>query len=98
MICGIANEFGQKIPMDGQPPYDPKVYEFVFGKIIKNRHFTPLPIEEIFKVSVINEQELHNIGSLAADSKTANRFAREIMKEYPTDETIDAIVKDWYLN
>ena len=40
------NEFGRNIPMDGQPPYDPEVYEFVFAKILKYRHFVPLQIAE----------------------------------------------------
>jgi len=88
MICGIANEFGRNIPMDGQPPYDPEVYEFVFAKILKHRHFLPLHIEEVFKVNVEDEKDLHNTGSLAADEKTANYFSELVAKEYPSDEFI----------
>jgi len=98
MICGIANEFGKNILLEQQPPYDPEVYEFVFSKILKHRHFVPLHIDEIFSVSVTDEKELHNLDSLKADADTANRYAQEVADQYPDHKDIDAIVKRWYLN
>lgn len=97
MICGIANEFGKNIPMDGQPPYDPAIYEFVFRRILKHRHYIPLHIDEIFKIEVQDEKELHNTGSLAADSDKANQFGQLIAQQHPNDSDIDAIVDAWYL-
>ncbi len=97
MICGIANEFGRNIPMDGQPPYDPEIYEFVFGEILKHRHFVPLHIDEVFDVNITDEKELHNTGSLAADAATANQLAKDILEKYPTSKSVDEIVDTWYL-
>ena len=97
MICGIANEFGQTIPMDGQPPYDPAIYEFVFEKILQHRHFIPLHIDEIYPIEVVDEKELHNTGSLSADDATANKYANKIAEQYPDLEEIDSIVNRWYL-
>ncbi|MFK7984079.1 MAG: metallophosphoesterase [Saprospiraceae bacterium] len=97
MICGIANEFGRHIPMDGQPPYDPEVYDFVFGKILQHRHFSPLHIEEIYPVSIENEADLHNTDSLAADAETANQYAEKVATEYPDLADIDKVVEGWYL-
>ena len=97
MICGIANEFGQSIPMDGQPPYDPAIYEFVFEKILQHRHFIPLHINEIYPITIVNEEELHNTGSLAADDATANQYAAMIANQYPDLEEIDLVVNGWYL-
>lgn len=96
MICGIANEFGKNISMEGQPPYDPVIYEFVFGNILKHRHFTPLHIDEIYKVNIENEADLHNTESLAADGKTANDYAAKLRDKYAIEE-INAIVNEWYL-
>jgi len=98
MICGIANEFGRNIPMDGQPPYDPEVYEFVFSKILKHRHFIPLHIDEIFKVNIANEQDLHNTGSLVADAATATFFSELVAKEFPSDLELNKMVANWYLS
>jgi len=97
MICGVANEFGRNISMDGQPPYDPEVCEFVFRKILKHRHFVPLHVDEVFKVDILDEIELHNTGSLQADVETANQFAKMIKDNFPTNDRIDDIVKSWYL-
>jgi len=97
MICGIANEFGHSIPMDKQPPYDPAIYEFVFKKILKHRHFIPLHIEEIFSIKVADEKDLHNTGSLAADEKTANQYSATIAVIYPTDADLNTVVDSWYL-
>ena len=97
MLCGIANEFGKNISMDGQPPYEPSISEFVFEKILQHRHFIPLHIDEIFDVSVMDESELHNTGSLKAGDETANRYAMEIHQQM-NDEQINAIVKEWYLS
>lgn len=97
MVCGIANEFGKNISMEGQPPYDPEVYEFVFKKILQHRHFTPLHIDEIYKVNIENEADLHNTGSLAATDATANEYAAKLRRQYPQMAEIDAIVNRWYL-
>jgi len=97
MICGIANEFGRNLPMDGQPPYDPEIYEFVFSKILKNRHFIPLHIDEVFKVNIKDEKELHNTGSLAAEADMANQITQSILMEYPSEEEINKLVASWYL-
>jgi len=97
MVCGIANEFGRNISMEGQPPYDPEVYEFVFKKILQHRHFTPLHIDEIYKVNIENEADLHNTGSLAADDATANEYAAKLRQQYPQMAEIDTIVNRWYL-
>jgi len=97
MLCGIANELGRSITMDEQPPYDPEVCEFVFRKVLKHRHFIPLYIDEIFKVIVKDEQELHNTGSLKADPEMANQLAKIVMKAHPTDDSIIEEVNSWYL-
>ena len=96
-ICGIANELGKAIPMEGQPPYDPEIYEFVFSKILKHRHFIPLHIDEIFDVTISNENELHNLGSLSADEPTALLYCKQTTTEYPNDESLNALVNSWYL-
>lgn len=96
MICGIANEFGRSIPMDGQPAYDPEVYEFVFAKILKHRHFIPLHVNDIYPVEIVDENDLHNTGSLAADPKTANHYCDLILENYPSQRTVDTIVNAWY--
>jgi len=97
MICGIANEFGRTIPMDGQPPYDPEVYEFVFQKILQHRRFIPLHIDEIFDVTIKNEKELHSLDSLVPDTDTANQIAQSILKEYDTEEAINKMIEKWYI-
>ncbi len=97
MVCGIANEFGRTIPMEGQPPYDPEIYEFVFAKILQYRHFIPLHINEIYPIVIVNESELHDTGSLAADAITANEYAKAIANQYPDLEEIDLVVNGWYL-
>lgn len=97
MVCGIANKFGQNIPMEGQPTYDPKIYEFVFNKILQHRHFTPLPIDEIYPVSVENEADLHATGSLAANEEVADKYAAQILSQYSNLADIDTVVADWYL-
>ncbi len=97
MICGIANQFGRAIPMDGQPPYDPEVYAFVYGEILKHRQFTPLYIDEIYPINIEDEQDLHHTGSLAADEKTANHYAGLIASTYPDDASLDAVVEGWHL-
>lgn len=97
MLCGIAKQMGRNIPMDGQPPYDPEVYEFVFSKVLQRRHFIPLHIEEIYKINIGDEAELHHTGSLAADPATANRYAQKIWKQYPDESVINKLVDAWYL-
>lgn len=97
MICGVANELGKEISMEGQPPYDPAVYEFVFSEILKHRHMTPLYVNEIFKVEIEDETALHDTGSLSASSETADQYGQFIIKEHPSEDTIDAIIANWYI-
>jgi len=96
MTCEIANSFGKDIDTSGQPDYDPEVYEFVFSEILKHRNFVPLIIDEVFKVPVVDEAELHGDDSLKADSDTANYYA-DLVKEMYTSEQIDKIVEGWYV-
>ena len=96
MTCGIANEFGMDIDMEGQPPYSAGIYEYVFAEILKHRNFIPLIIDEIFKVPEQDESELHNDGGLKADKETALKYAATVKNEY-SDERIDNIVSKWYL-
>ena len=74
----------------------PYIYKFVFGEILKHRQFKALYIDEILDVAINNEKELHKCGSIQADSKTANQYALMVMNEHETNESIDAIVNDWY--
>lgn len=95
MICGIANEFGQNIDMAGQPEYDHEIYKFVFGQILKNRHYKPLVIDEIFQTNEQNETELHSIKSEVASKEDAEKIVKQIIEQYD-DQTIDEIVGSWY--
>lgn len=94
--CEIANTFGKNINVDGQPDYDPEIYEYVFSEILKHRNFVPLIIDEVFNILEMDESELHSDGSLKADEETANYYA-EMVREIYTDEQIDSIVSEWYL-
>ena len=94
MICGVANKMGKHVEMDGQPPYDPEIYEFVFSKILKNRRFSPLFIDEVFNVDIKDEKELHSNYGLKADDSTANKIASSID---PKKIDIDGIVAEWYI-
>jgi len=96
MTCGIANEFGRSIDMDGQPPYDPEIYEFVFSEILKHRNFVPLLIDEVFTLPEMDESELHDSESLKANEETAIYYA-DLISELYDDNTIDEIVAKWYL-
>ena len=84
--------------MGRQPPYDPEVYEFVFRKVLNRRHFIPLHVDEVFDVQILDEKDLHKTGSLAANKAIANHYASLVMEEHPTDDTLDAIVANWYVN
>jgi len=97
MICGIANEMGRNISMDGQPDYDPEVYEFVFSQVLKHRHFIPLIVDEIFKVDILDEKELHDTGSLFASDDLANYYCDQMKALHPSDHSIDEIVNRWYI-
>ncbi len=97
MICRIANEMGRDIPLDGQPPYDPDVYEFVFQRLLKNRHFTPLHVDEIFSVAVEDEKELHHDDGIAPSQAEANKYAETIHQLYPTGAALDEVIGQWYL-
>jgi len=83
--------------MEKQPPYDPEVYDFVFGKILQHRYFTPLHIDKIYPISVENEADLHDTGSLVANEDTAEQYAEKILQAYPNLNDIDHVVEDWYL-
>lgn len=96
MTCGIANEFGKDINMEGQPDYDPEIYEYVFSEILKHRNFVPLFIDEVFNVPEMSEAELHNDTSLKADEEAANYYADMVRDIYSTEQ-IDEIVGQWYL-
>ena len=96
MTCEIANEFGMDIDVSGQPPYNPDVYKYVYGEILKHRHFEPLVIDEVFEVPEQDESALHDDDSYKADGDTANHYATMI-KEGMTDASIDDLVSKWYL-
>ena len=95
MTCGIANEFGRDIDMAGQPPYSPEVYEFVFGQILKHRHFVPLIIDEVYDVPEQDEDSLHADDSVKADPQTADHYGKLIIENY-SETQIDKIVDNWY--
>ncbi len=96
MTCEIANEFGMDIDVSGQPPYNPDVYEYVYGEILKHRHFEPLWIDEVFEVPEQDESALHKEDSLCADSETADHYA-SMIKEGMKDAEIDELVSKWYM-
>lgn len=95
MTCGIANEFGMDIEMDGQPPYSSGIYEYVFAEILKHRNFVPIIIDEIFEVPEQDESQLHNYDSLKANKADAIKFAQRVKALY-NDNEIDQIVNSWY--
>jgi len=97
MICGLANDMGRSIPMDGQPPYDPEVYEFVFNNILKHRNFIPLHITEVFDVSHADEIELHSHEGLVASKEVANSISQAIIAMYPNEKEINEVIDRWYL-
>ena len=98
MICGIANEYGADICMEGQPPYDPKIYDMVFSRILQHRNYVPLHVDEVFQIDISGEDELHALESMSASEEEANRFADLIDTTYPTNQSIDAVVDVWYKN
>ena len=57
MIYNIAQYFENKAPIKNQPPYDPKIYEFVFSTLLKHRNFIPLYVDELFSISIDNEKK-----------------------------------------
>jgi len=95
MTCEIANEFGKKIDLSGQPPYDPEVYDYVYSRILKHRNYVPLIIDELFEVPTTDEAELHNEHSLQADQETANHYGRLVI-ENVAKAKVKAIVDEWY--
>ena len=97
MICGVANDLGRSIPMEGQPPYDPEVYEYVYGKILQRRQFMPLIVDEVFDIPISGEAELHDGASLIADSPTALKYAQKLLAQYPDTTQVDEVVASWYL-
>jgi len=97
MICGIANEMGKEIEMDGQPPYDPSIYEFVFSNILKHRHFVPLHVDEIFNIDISDESELAVTDSLVATAEQANYYAELVNQEYD-ESSLHELVNKWYKN
>jgi hypothetical protein len=96
MVCGIANKLGKNITLEGQPLYDPIIYEFVFSKVLKNRHFITLYISKFYPVSIESEDELHGLGSLKAQPNEANNYVEIISHKYPTIEELAKIVDNWY--
>ncbi len=95
MTCEIANEFGKEIDLSGQPPYDPDIYEFVFGQILKHRNFVSLKIDEVFTVPEESEAALHSSDSLVADSETADHYGQMVIDNY-TEKQLDSITANWY--
>ena len=96
MTCEIGNELGLNVDMDGQPPYDPEVYKFVFGQILKHRNFIPLMIDQLYEVPTQNESALHDDQSMQPTSDVADHYGQMIKENY-TDLQIDEIVNRWYL-
>ena len=96
MVCGIANQLGKNIDMNGQPPYDPSVYQFVFEHVLKHRHFIPLHVDKIYDIAVGSEDELHNLSSLKADPCVANQYATSISQKYPNDTALNEVVNNWF--
>ena len=93
--CIIANEFGKKIDVSGQPPYDPEIYLYVYSKILKHRNFVPLHIDEIFEVPEMEEDGLHDGQSLQADTVTADSYGKKIIDKY-NNYHIKELVDSWY--
>ncbi len=93
--CVIANEFGKKIDVSGQPPYDPEIYNYVYSKILKHRNFVPLHIDEIFDVPEMEEDGLHDHQSMHADTTTADAYGKKIIDKY-NDYHINELVDSWY--
>lgn len=95
LTCGIANEFGKNIDLSEQPPYDPEVYHFVFSKILKHRNVVALHIDEIFDIPESDEDSLHRLKSIKADSDAADIYGKKIIEKFNTYQ-IDEIVESWY--
>lgn len=95
-LCQLANELGKNIDVSGQPPYDPEVYKFVFQRVLQNRHFVPIIIDEIFEIDLQDEKELHDTGSLMPDFTAANSIGKQIKILYPDLSQIDLLVDSWY--
>jgi len=93
--CIIANEFGKKIDVSEQPPYDPEIYLHVYSKILKHRNLVPLYIDEIFEVPEMEEDGLHDHQSMHADSATADTYGKKIIDKY-NDYHINELVDSWY--
>jgi len=95
-LCELANDLGKDIDVDSQPPYDPKIYEFVFQRVLKNRHFIPLFINEIYELTIRDENELHDTDSLVASPETAKSIALKIVSQFLDLNQIDTVVEHWY--
>lgn len=95
MTCEIANEMGKSIDVSGQPEYDHEVYKFVYGEILKHRHFIPLIVDEIFEMGAQDESVLHDQDSLVASTAFADELAKDII-ESKSEQAIDEIVSNWY--
>lgn len=95
-LCQLANDLGKNIDVTGQPSYDPEVYEFVFHKVLQNRHFVPIVIDEVFEIDMQDEKELHDNGSLMPDLGSANSIGEEIKTSYPELSEIDSVIDNWY--
>ncbi len=95
MTCEIANDFGKKIDVSGQPEYDPEIYEFVYGKILKHRNAVFLQIDEIFKIPETDESALHDNQSIQATKEQADTIAKSIIDKF-NEYQINEIVDSWY--
>lgn len=95
LTCEIANTFGKNIDVSEQPAYDPSIYEFVYGKILKHRRFIPLHIDEVFEVPEVDELALHDNSSMQASEEVANQFGQKIIEKY-NEYQINEIVDSWY--
>ena len=96
MTCDIAIELGYDLAKNDHYNYDPDIYIWVFQKILKHRHFTPLIIDTLFDVPSDNEQSLHSLSSFKASDAEANEIGEEVISKYPGAEEIDRIVDNWY--
>lgn len=95
MTCEIANTFGKNIDVTVQPPYEPETYEFVYGRILKHRHFIPLHVDEVFETPEVDEAALHYQKSMKANEEQANQFGKMTIEKF-NEYQIDEIVNSWY--
>lgn len=93
--CEIANEFGENIDLSEQPPYDPQTYQLVFSRILKHRQFVTLSINEIFDIPESNEDSLHKLKSMKANTAEADSYGKKVIEKF-NNYQINEIVESWY--